>query len=66
VVVDHVCWQLSAAGQSCDELCGGAVNEALTINGASHSDVDVQFNAGDDAWAEASAGHARARSCVHA
>lgn len=39
VRVDHVCWQLTSAGQSCIDLCGGAVDRPLTINGASDANV---------------------------
>ena len=39
VRVDHVCWQLSEPGESCRDLCGGAVDRPLTINGASDSRV---------------------------
>ena len=39
VRVDHVCWQLTSAGQSCLDLCGDAVDKPLTINGASDAKV---------------------------
>ena len=39
VLVHHVCWKLSAPGESCVELCNGNVDRHLTIKGASDSQV---------------------------